>query len=102
MASSLRPHKFPFEAYSSKFFAIFNFFSANSNPIANNFYYKGSAKKIRDIFAISFACTWPGPKYPILVVVESGTETRIGYLGPGHVQAKEIAKISLIFFALPL
>lgn len=30
--------------------------------------------------------------------MESGTETRIGYLGPGHVQAKEIAKISLIFF----
>lgn len=47
MASSLRPHKFPFEAYSSKFFAIFNFFSANSNPIANNFYYKGSAKNKR-------------------------------------------------------
>lgn len=77
MASSLRPNKFPFEPYSSKFFAIFNFFPANSNLIANNFYYKGSAKKIRDIFAISFACTWPGPKYPILVSVPDSTTTRL-------------------------
>lgn len=48
-----------------EFFAIFNFFSANGNRIANDFCYIETAKKKRDIFATSFACTWPGPKYPI-------------------------------------